>query len=62
MTTRPPRPGRRRRPVRAPGGPADLLWATVLRRFRDHVHRDDPETRPDTHPDPDTRPDPEGRR
>jgi hypothetical protein len=48
--TGPQRPGRRRRrPARGPARPVDLLWAAVLRRFRDHVH----ETRP--HPEPEDR-------
>jgi hypothetical protein len=59
MTTRPPRPGRpRRRPAARPG-PVDLLWATVLRRFRDHVHGTRTDTGTDTATDTVPRPDPD---
>ncbi|WP_214401718.1 hypothetical protein [Pseudonocardia lacus] len=37
MTTRPPRRGRRRRAPAERGGVGEF-WATVLRRFRDHLH------------------------
>lgn len=50
MPTMPRRPGRRRprsRPVREQRSPVDLLWATVLRRFRDHVHGTEPDPEPE---------------
>ena len=52
MATRPPPPGRRRRRgAERPRDAVELLWATVLRRFRDRVHETDPENRPDPRPD-----------